>query len=156
VLHRLGHGGKERLTVERLPEACVRRAPALQRRVGEVMTGHEDDRQAMRAPTMQCFACHQASNTHDGRVPGAPNWHLAPLSMGWEDLHTDKALCEALKDPSRNGDKDVKHLVEHMTLDALVQWAWSPGTRVPPTVSQDNFHRVVRLWARTGAACPRE
>lgn len=119
------------------------------------MTRHEDDRQAMGAPTMQCFACHPASNTHDGRVPGAPNWHLAPLSMGWEDLRTDKALCEALKDPSRKGNKDVEHLVEHMTSDALVQWAWSPGTRVPPTVSQESFHRVVSLWARSGAACPR-
>ena len=110
----------------------------------------------MGAPTMQCFACHQAHNTHDGRVPGAPNWHLAPLSMGWEDLPTDHALCEALKDPSRNGNKDVEHLVEHMTSDALVQWAWSPGTRVPPTLSREDFHRVVRLWARTGAACPLE
>jgi hypothetical protein len=38
--------------------------------------------------------------------------------------------------------------------DALVQWAWNPGTRVPPPVSQFDFHEAVKRWAATGAACP--
>ena len=45
-------------------------------------------------------------------------------------------------------------LVVHMTDDVMVQWAWDPGGRTPPPLSQAEFHRVVRRWAATGAACP--
>lgn len=107
------------------------------------------------APTMQCSNCHQAANSQDGRVPGAPHWQLAPLSMAWEHLKTDKALCQAFVDKKKNGNRDTEKLVEHMTTDALVQWAWTPGERKPPTISQQDFHLLVKLWARTGAACPR-
>jgi hypothetical protein len=102
---------------------------------------------------MRCTTCHQTFNTADGRVPGAPHWHLAPRSMGWERLN-DGELCRALKDPKRNGQRTVPALVQHMTTDALVQWAWSPGDRMPPPVSQYDFHEAVQIWARTGAACP--
>lgn len=105
-------------------------------------------------PAVRCTTCHQTVNTADGRVPGAPNWHLAPRSMGWEGLN-DGELCRALKDPKRNGNKTVPALVHHMTEDALVQWGWSPGDRAAPTVSRHDFHEAVRRWARTGAACPR-
>jgi hypothetical protein len=109
----------------------------------------------MGAPTMQCSNCHQTKNSPDGRVPGAPGWHLAPLSMAWEDLKTDKALCQAVLDRKKNGDRDIEKLVEHMTADALVQWAWTPGERKPPGINQQDFHELVKLWAHTGAACPR-
>jgi hypothetical protein len=104
-------------------------------------------------PAMRCPTCHQTVNTADGRVPGAPNWHLAPRTMGWEGL-TDGELCRALKDPKRNGNKTVPALVHHMTEDALVQWAWNPGDREAPTVSQHDFHEAVRRWVRTGSVCP--
>jgi hypothetical protein len=104
-------------------------------------------------PVMRCTTCHQTVNTADGRVPGAPHWHLAPRSMGWEGLN-DGELCRALKDPKRNGQRTLSALVQHMTTDALVQWAWSPGDRVPPPISQFEFHEAVKIWARTGAACP--
>jgi hypothetical protein len=48
----------------------------------------------------------------------------------------------------------VAALVRHMTSDALVQWAWSPGKRASPSVSQFDFHEAVKRWAVTGAACP--
>lgn len=108
----------------------------------------------MGAPTMQCANCHQAKNSQDGKVPGAPHWHLAPLSMAWEHLKTDKALCKALVDKKKNGDRDIDELVAHMTDDALVQWAWAPGDRNPPPISQHDFHELVKQWARSGAACP--
>jgi hypothetical protein len=73
--------------------------------------------------------------------------------MGWEGL-TDAALCRVLKDPRRNGRKTVPGLVQHMTKDPLVQWAWSPGDLTTPPVSQYEFHEAVRRWASTGAACP--
>src|SRR5262245_19962047 len=104
-------------------------------------------------PTLKCSTCHQTVNTADGRVPGAPHWQLAPRSMGWEGL-SDADLCRALKDPRKNRGRSIQALVDHMTGDPLVQWAWSPGERTPPTIGQREFHDLVRQWARTGAACP--
>jgi hypothetical protein len=101
----------------------------------------------------KCSTCHQTANTADGRVPGAPHWQLAPRSMGWENL-SDSDLCRALKDPWKNKGRSVQALVEHMTADPLVQWAWSPGERKPPPIGQREFHELVRRWAQTGAACP--
>ena len=105
------------------------------------------------AATLRCAACHQGANMADGKVPGAPNWHLAPLSMGWEGLD-DARLCEVLKDRSKNGDRDLPKLSEHMTADPLVQWAWTPGARLPPTGGQADVHAAVRRWIKAGAACP--
>jgi len=104
-------------------------------------------------PALKCSTCHQTVNTADGRVPGAPHWQLAPRSMGWETL-SDADLCRALKDPAKNKGRSVPALVDHMTGDPLVQWAWSPGERTSPAIDRREFHDLVRQWARTGAACP--
>jgi hypothetical protein len=115
-----------------------------------LVTRGPDDRGA---PAMRCQTCHQTVNTAEGRVPGAPHWHLAPRPMGWEGLG-DGELCRSIKDPARNGGRSLAALVQHMTTDALVQWAWNPGTRSAPPVSQFDFHEAVKRWAATGAACP--
>jgi hypothetical protein len=104
-------------------------------------------------PVMRCSTCHQTVNMADGRVPGAPHWHLARRSMGWEGLN-DGALCRVLKDPKQNGGRSVPSLVRHMTSDQLVQWAWNPGPRSTPPLSQHDFHEAVKRWAASGAACP--
>ena len=106
-------------------------------------------------PTLQCSACHQTTNVADGAVPGAPNWHLAPLRMAWEDLSVGQ-LCRSLKDTSKNGGRGLPALIDHLTGDPLVQWAWNPGgSRLPPPIGQAAFHDLVREWADSGAACPR-
>src|SRR5438046_1237173 len=46
---------------------------------------------------MRCATCHQGANDGASGVPGAPNWHLAPLSMSWENKGS-AALCRALLD----------------------------------------------------------
>jgi len=104
---------------------------------------------------MLCVACHQDSNSADGYVPGAPEWHLAPLSMSWEQAHGNKDLCEGLLDKERNGNRAAKGIVIHMVNDPLVQWAWAPGRgRTPPPISQEAFHALLQRWEATGAACP--
>ena len=70
---------------------------------------------------LRCSACHRDENNSYSGLPGAPNWHLAPLSMGWEGLN-DGQLCTVLKDKSKNGDRDIAALVEHMSSDKLVLW----------------------------------
>ena len=47
---------------------------------------------------LKCTACHQATNQAVGNVPGAPDWHMAPLAMGWTGL-SPAALCKALGEP---------------------------------------------------------
>jgi len=106
------------------------------------------------APTLHCSACHQDKNVADGKVPGAPNWHLAPLSMGWEGLN-DRDLCLALKDTNKNGNRSVPDLVHHMEFDALVLWGWTPGgNRTTPPYEHAEFVTLLKRWADGGAPCP--
>jgi hypothetical protein len=112
----------------------------------------EDDRGT--AP-MQCSACHLDGNSPGGIVPGASDWHLAPRSMSWEQARGDKDLCEGLLDKARNGNREARGMVIHMTNDPLVQWAWAPGgARTPPPIAQEEFHALLLRWQSTGAACP--
>jgi hypothetical protein len=62
--------------------------------------------------------------------------------MEWEGLD-DARLYAALNDCAKNGSRDLPALVEHMTQDPLVQWAWSPGSRSLPPLTQTAFHDAV-------------
>jgi hypothetical protein len=103
---------------------------------------------------LRCTACHQAANFEPGRVPGHPNWHLAPASMAWQ--HRSLAdICAQIKDPARNGGHSLKEIVEHMAHDSLVGWAWNPGGgREPAPGTQASFGALVKAWVDSGAACP--
>lgn len=107
-------------------------------------------------PGMECTSCHQDRNIELARVPGAPNWHLAPKSMAWQGRSL-KAICEQLKDPARNGGKNLAQILEHSGHDELVAWGWAPGSRrTPAPGTQASFAALVAAWMETGAACPRE
>ena len=105
---------------------------------------------------LQCAACHQAANSPDGKVPGAPHWHLAPLSMNWAGL-TKGQICEQLKDPRRNGDRrTAQQVIEHMREDKLVLWAWQPGNdRSTPPLSHADFVKALQVWESAGLPCPK-
>jgi hypothetical protein len=106
------------------------------------------------APGMLCSTCHHAANYDAARVPGHPEWHLAPASMAWEG-RTLGQICAQIKDPARNGGKDMAALVHHMAEDSLVGWGWSPGDgRAPAPGTQAEFGALMRAWADTGAHCP--
>lgn len=105
---------------------------------------------------MRCTSCHQEENLDIARVPGAPNWHLAPKEMAWVGK-TPRELCEQVKDPSRNGGKSLAELVEHSRHDALVAWGWNPGHgREPAPGSQAQFGDLLQAWVDSGALCPEE
>lgn len=104
--------------------------------------------------TMRCTTCHQTANFDPGRVPGHPNWHLAPASMAWQQKALGE-ICAQVKDPARNGGHSLSEMVEHMAHDSLVGWAWNPGVgREPAPGSQASFGALVKAWADSGAACP--
>jgi hypothetical protein len=104
--------------------------------------------------TMRCPICHQKANFEPGRVPGHPEWHLAPRSMAWEGK-TLREICEQIKDPARNGNRKVEELIHHIGEDTLVGWAWAPGFgRQPAPGTQKIAGALVAAWVETGAACP--
>ncbi len=108
-----------------------------------------------------CAACHGDANLPASYGPHAPpgvpsEWRLPPADskMVFQGLGA-RALCEQLKDPRRNGGKQLADLVEHVSADPLVLWGWSPGHgRKPVPVSHADFVSALKAWADRGAPCP--
>jgi hypothetical protein len=110
---------------------------------------------------MNCNTCHGEDNfTVVGQaetiksIPGNPKWKLAPIEMAWQGKSLGQ-ICEQIKDPARNGGKDLNAIVDHMASDVLVGWGWHPGAgREPAPGTQAAFGELIRYWVETGAACP--
>ena len=115
-------------------------------------------------PGLNCASCHQQSNADSTGVPGNPNWHLAPLSMKWQDLNdnplSSAAVCRAVTDRSKNHNLDGPGLLKHHAEDSLVLWAWNPGRRPDgsmrtlPPLSHEQFAAATRRWVEAGTPCP--
>ncbi len=112
-----------------------------------------------RGEGMKCVFCHRDTNNDSTGVPGAPDWHMAPIEMGWAGL-TPAELCTALSTAETNGGMTPQEIATHMAEDAIVAWAWDPGMRpgrrareVPP-VDFEIFKQAAHTWAATGAHCP--
>jgi hypothetical protein len=104
--------------------------------------------------SMRCNMCHQSANFDPGRMPGHPEWHLAPREMAWEGK-TLSEICLQIKDPARNGNRPLQELVHHIGSDTLVGWAWVPGFgRQPAPGTQKEAGALVEAWVKTGAVCP--
>ena len=104
--------------------------------------------------SMRCNMCHQSANFDPGRMPGHPEWHLAPREMAWEGK-TLSEICLQIKDPKRNGGRSLEQLVHHIGSDTLVGWAWAPGSgRRPAPGTQKEAGALVEAWVKTGAVCP--
>lgn len=110
-------------------------------------------------PTLQCNTCHQEENNLYSGVPGAPHWHLAPLSMGWEGL-SDVEIAKAMLDRTQNGGRSVAEIEKHLTEDPLVLWVFEPGTdhegipREKPPITQETYVAAVKKWVSLGAIIP--
>jgi len=103
---------------------------------------------------MRCASCHQKANFDPGHMPGHEHWHLAPLSMAWQGK-TAGQICAQVKDPARNGNRNLAQIVEHMSKDTLVGWAWAPGVgRQSAPGTQAELGALLEAWVQTGAACP--
>jgi hypothetical protein len=104
--------------------------------------------------TMRCSICHGNANFEPGRMPGHPEWHLAPREMAWEGK-TVAEICAQIKDPARNGGRKPEDLIRHIGEDTLVGWAWHPGFgREPAPGTQKEAGALVEAWVKSGAACP--
>jgi len=109
---------------------------------------------------LPCATCHGAANPPasygKSAPPGAPNWRLPPpdQKMVFKDL-SPAELCAGVKDPARNGGKNLAQLVEHVSHDPLVLWGWNPGHgRAPVPIPHAEFTAAFRRWVDAGARCP--
>ena len=115
------------------------------------------------APGAHCGTCHGKANPPDSyglhQPPGvATDWHLPPPDMKMVFVgRSAKDLCEQIKDPQRNGGKDMTALVQHVSSDPLVLWGWAPGYgRKPVAVPHADFVAAFTRWANAGGPCPTE
>jgi hypothetical protein len=107
-------------------------------------------------PGLGCATCHQDRNAELARVPGAPEWHLAPRAMAWLGKRPGE-ICAQLKDPARNGGRTLAQVHDHVAHDPIVAWGWQPGAdRSRPPGSQAELAALVQAWIDTGAECPEE
>ena len=84
--------------------------------------------------TIPCSACHTQSTDFD-TAPHAPPraghpWMLAPAEFAWFGKDS-QSICEQLRDPERNGDRDgtglVQHIIHDAELQAFISWGFNPG-----------------------------
>ena len=109
-------------------------------------------------PALQCATCHQTTNADSTGVPGAHGWHLAPLSMRWQDKSdrplSSAAVCRSLK--GQNVD-----LIKHHSEEPLVLWAFTPGlrpdgtARTLPPLTHAELVEATRAWVEAGEPCPK-
>ena len=112
-------------------------------------------------PGEQCATCHGKANLPDSygakQPPGVSSeWHLPPpdMKMVFVGL-SSRALCEQLKDPARNGHKDLAGLVKHVDTDPLVLWGWAPGLgRKPVSTPHADFVAAMKRWTAAGQGAP--
>jgi len=110
---------------------------------------------------LECTSCHGRANLPDSYGPSQPPGVSSEWRMPRSDMKlvfaglTPRALCQQLKDPARNGGKDLAALFAHVDRDPLVLWGWKPGTgRAPVSVPHDVFAAAFTAWSQKGAPCP--
>ena len=122
-------------------------------------------REGRGVPGLNCVSCHQEANADGTGVPGGPGWHLAPLSMKWQDTNdrplSSAEVCRAVTDRARNENMDGRALLKHHEEAALVLWAWNPGrrpdgtTRTLPPLTHAQFGAATRTWVEAATPCPK-
>jgi hypothetical protein len=106
---------------------------------------------------MRCDTCHQAANLPGEHMPpGNPKWSLpSPKNKMVFVGRSPAQLCLQLKDPKQTGGRSLQQLLEHVSSDDLVGWAWDPGDgRTPPPLPRAGTVAQMKIWIDGGAACP--
>ena len=106
---------------------------------------------------MRCDTCHQTTNLPGEHMPpGNPKWSLPTPEHKMVIVGRSPAeLCRQLKDRKQTGGRSLEQLLEHVSTDDLVGWAWDPGTgRTPPPLPRAETTAQMKIWIEGGAACP--
>lgn len=112
-----------------------------------------------------CAECHEGADLNPTGVPGGHGWHLAPLSMAWQDRNdrplSSAQVCRVVTDRTKNMNMGGPELLKHHEEEEMVLYAWRPGRRadgtmraVPP-LTHAEFVNATRIWVEAGTPCPR-
>jgi hypothetical protein len=106
------------------------------------------------AETVPCSACHALQNSQVPHgPPGAHTWLLAPVAMQWFGKSSAE-ICSQVKDPTRNGNRTIGNIVEHIEHEPLVHWGWAPGPgREPAPYSVVQLAESLRDAVGMSASC---
>ena len=114
------------------------------------------------AEYVPCQTCHTTkdkdwdnANTMPHAAPRvAMAWQLAPVEADWFG-RSSVEICEQLRDPDRNGDRDMLALAQHLDHDLILHWAWKPGGgREPAPYSLQEHVNDILIWGTAGFPCP--
>jgi alcohol dehydrogenase (cytochrome c) len=73
---------------------------------------------------------------------------------------TGSELCAQLKDKTRNGNRSLSDILEHLTNEPLVNWAFNPGIRpngeprTTPPIGHAALIQAFGQWMTEGPPCP--
>ena len=108
----------------------------------------------------ECTTCHGPGNPSSNYGAHVPPGVSEGLHMPEPEMPlvfvgvAPRALCEQIKDPARNGGKDMAALRKHLDTP-LVLWGWKPGfQREPVSTPYEKFIDAWETWDRAGAPCP--
>ena len=129
----------------------------------------------MGPPFEQCTSCHGVENDPITGIPGTTNPHFNPgqpllgLGAGVDGLGiiawrapqlSGPQLCANLLNMALNGNRTPAQLLQHITTEPLVKWAFNPGIRpngqgrTTPPISQANLILALEDWIAEGTPCP--
>jgi hypothetical protein len=128
--------------------------------------GHVHNQNVLRGPTgngmagEECTTCHGPANPSSAYGLHVPPGNVKGWHMPGPDLKlvfvgvAPGALCQQIKDPARNGGRDMTALRTHLD-DPLVVWGWDPGFgRAPIPIPREAFLDAWQHWVIAGAPCP--
>jgi len=108
----------------------------------------------------ECTTCHGPANPSSNYGMHVPpgvveGWHMPTPEQKLVFVGlAPRALCEQIKDPARNGGKDMAALRTHFDTP-LVKWGWAPGFgRAAVSTPYPTFLTAWETWAAAGAPCP--
>ncbi len=104
-----------------------------------------------------CSTCHayreEPLDTPHAAPQVAADWRLAPPEADWFGKSSDD-ICNQLRDPDRNDDRDYLALAEHLDHDVILHWAWNPGGgREPAPFSLQEHADDILIWGVAGYPC---
>lgn len=143
------HVGEDNIPMWSGPSYGVTRPHGMNINAGESRIGAE---------TLPCATCHATSVQAFDMPHAAPqvdmNWMLPPPEAAWFG-ETLEYICNQLRDPERNGGRDMMALARHLDHDLILHWAWDPGAgREPAPYSLQEHVDDVLIWGVAGMPCP--
>lgn len=114
------------------------------------------------AEYVPCYTCHTTKDSDWDNANAQPHaaprvamfWQLAPVEADWFG-RSSQEICQQLRDPAQNGDRDMMALAEHLDHDLILHWAWTPGGgREPAPYSLQEHVTDILIWGTAGMPCP--